>query len=166
MSKTLVALVLLAVVLGWNFIFTDTKKVDLTDPAKILQGLSLSLKYKMAVINYWKEKKSLPDAGTWAKEGQKITVDISKSLVKSIDVGVDAPGAITVSFTNKESIPFEKNIEGTKIILIPRVNGERLAWSCKGTLEQAYMPKKCQQTIAANNVSNDKESNELNEDGE
>jgi len=159
MNKTLVILVLAVIVLSWNFVFTDKKKVDLTDPARVLQGLSQSLQYKLAVRDYWKEKKNLPDAETWAKEGKKVDVDTSKSLVKSIEVGVDAPGAITVYFTNKESIQLEKDIKGTKIVLIPKAEGERLVWSCRGTMHQAYMPKKCQQDIATDNSETDEKIN-------
>jgi pilin len=144
MNKTLIILILAVIVLSWNFVFTTDKKIELTDQAKVLQGLSQSLKYKVEVIKYWKEKKSLPDAETWAKEGKKIEVDISKSLVKSIEVGIDAPGAITVFFKNKETIPLAKNIEDTKIVLLPEVKGERLLWSCSGTMVKEYLPAKCQ----------------------
>jgi hypothetical protein len=145
MNKTLVILILAVIVLSWNFVFTDSKKVEYTDPAKVLQGLSSAIKYKRAVLSYWQEKQVLPDKETWQKEGKKVEVDISKSLVKEIEVGVDAPGAITVHFMNKETIPLEKDIEGAKIILIPAVSGERLVWSCKGTMHKDYMPKKCEQ---------------------
>ncbi len=158
MNKTLVILILVVIVLSWNFIFTDSKKIDLTDPAKVLQGLSQSMQYKVAVKDYWKEKKSLPDAEMWAKEGKKINVDTSKSLVKNIEVGIDAPGAITVHFTNKETIQLEKDIEGTKIILVPEVKGERLIWSCRGTMDQAYMPKKCKQDVPENNTSTEEQN--------
>jgi pilin len=144
MNKTLVILILAVIVLSWNFVFTSTKKIELTDQAKVLQGLSQSIQYKRAVIKYWKEKKSLPDAETWLKEGKKIEIDISKSLVKSIEVGIDAPGAVTVHFTNKETITLEKDIDGTNIILIPEIKGERLVWSCKGTMHKEYLPSKCQ----------------------
>jgi pilin len=144
MNKTLVILVLAVIVLSWNFVFTSTKKVELTDQAKVLQGLSQSIQHKLAVIKYWKEKKSLPDAETWLKEGKKIEVDISKSLVKRIEVGVDAPGAITVYFTNKETNRLKKDIDGTKIILIPEAKGGRLVWSCNGTMDKEYLPTKCQ----------------------
>jgi pilin len=144
MNKALVILVLAVIVLSWNFIFTSDKKIVLTDQARILQGLSQSIQYKIAVIKYWKEKKNLPDAETWKKDGQKIEVDISKSLVKTIEVGVDAPGAVTVYFKNKETIQLEKDIEGTKIVLIPEAKGERLVWSCNGTMAKEYLPKKCQ----------------------
>ncbi len=144
MNKTLVILILAVIVLSWNFVFTSDKKIELTDQARILQGLSLSLKHKIAIKNYWKEKKSLPDAETWEKEGKKITVDLSKSLVKNIEVGIDAPGAIAVYFKNKETIPLEKDIEGTKIVIIPEVKGERLVWSCSGTMDREYLPAKCQ----------------------
>ena len=144
MSKTLVILILVVIVLSWNFIFTSEKKVDLTDQAKILQGLSQAMNYKLAVLGYWKEKKVLPDAETWQKEGKKLDVDTSKSLVKNIEIGVDSPGAVTVYFMNKETIPLEKDIEGTKIILIPEAKGERLVWKCTGTMDKEYLPGKCQ----------------------
>jgi pilin len=144
MNKTLVILILAVIVLSWNFVFTSDKKIELTDQAKILQGLSKSIKYKAAIIKYWKEKKKFPDAETWNKDGQKIEVDISKSLVKNIEIGVDAPGAVTVYFKNKETIQLEKDIEGTKIVLIPEVKGERLVWSCNGTMAKEYLPSKCQ----------------------
>ena len=143
MSKVLIILILTVVVLSWNFVFTDTKKVDLTDPAKVLQGLTHAIKYKRAVLDYWKENKVLPDAEVWAKDGKKVESDISKSLVEKIEIGIDGPGSVSVTFVNKETIKLEKNIDGTKIILTPEAKGERLIWSCIGTMPQEYMPKKC-----------------------
>lgn len=144
MSEMLIILILVVIALSWNFIFNSSKKIELTDQARVLQSLSQAMRYKLAVIKYWKEKKSLPDAETWEKEAEKIEVDTSKSLVKSIEVGVDAPGAITVYFKNKETIKLEKNIEDTKIVLTPEVKGERLIWSCHGTMVKEYLPAKCQ----------------------
>ena len=71
--------------------------------------------------------------------------------MENIEVGVDAPGAITINFTNKEAIQVERDIYGKKIVLIPEGMGERLNWSCKGTMYQEYMPKKCQQEITDEN---------------
>jgi hypothetical protein len=155
MSKTLVILILAVIVLSWNFIFSDKKKVELTDPAKVLQGLSHAIKYKSAVLVYWKENKTLPDAELWAKQNKKVESDFSKSLVERIEIGVDVPGSVTVSFMNKDSIQLEKNINGTKIILIPEPKGERLAWSCIGTMPQEYMPKKCSQQSQADKLKPD-----------
>ena len=143
MSKTLIILILVVIALSWNFVFSSSKKIELTDQARVLQSLSQAMRYKLAVMKYWKEKKSLPDAETWEKEAEKIEIDISKSLVKSIEVGVDAPGAITVYFKNKETIKLEKEIENTKIVLMPEVKGERLIWSCHGTMVKEYLPAKC-----------------------
>jgi Pilin (bacterial filament) len=144
MNKTLIILILAVIVLSWNFVFTDSKKVELTDPTKVLQGLSMAIKYKIAVKEYWREKESLPEAEEWQKTGKKVEVDIGKSLVKSIEVGADGPGVISVYFTNKETINVEKDIEGTKILLIPEAKGKRLAWTCKGTIDKEYLPAKCQ----------------------
>jgi len=144
MNKTLIVLILAIVVLSWNFIFTEDKKVEFTDQAKVLKSLSQSIPYKIAIIKYWKEKKTLPDAKTWLKEGEKIEIDISKSLIKSIEVGVYAPGAVTVYFKNRDTIELEHDIEGTKIVLIPEVKEGRLIWSCNGTMYKEYLPRKCQ----------------------
>lgn len=153
MIKTLVILILAVIVLSWNFVFTDNKKVDLTDPAKVLQGLSHAIKYKRGVREYWKVKKVLPDAAQWAKEGKKFESDYSKSLVERIEVGVDAPGSVKIFFMNKKSIKLEKNVNGTNITLMPKVNGESLIWSCIGTLPQEYMPKKCKQAVSKENIN-------------
>jgi pilin len=143
MNKTLIILILAVIVLSWNFVFTSSKKVELTDSAKVLQGLSRAIQYKRAVLDYWKVNGVLPDTEAWEKGDRKIEVDISKSLVKNIEVGVDGPGAISVFFTNKETIKIEKDIEGTKIVLTPEVKGERLMWTCKGTIDKEYLPAKC-----------------------
>ena len=143
MSKSLVILVLAVIVLSWNFIFTSDKKVDLTDSAKVLQGLSMAIPYKLAVLDYWKTHKVLPDADAWQKQGKQPKVDISKSLVSHIDVGVDGPGAISVFFTNKDNISVAKDINGEKIVLNPAAGGERLSWSCTGTIDKEYLPNKC-----------------------
>jgi Pilin (bacterial filament) len=147
MSKSLVILVLVVIVLSWNFVFTDSKKIEYTDPAKILQNLSIAIKFKKAVYTYWKQEKVFPDAETWEESGNQINIDTSKSLVKGVKVGEDGPGVITVTFENKESIPLEKDIDGATILLIPEAKGEKLDWSCKGTMHQDYMPKSCQQII-------------------
>jgi hypothetical protein len=144
MNKTLIALILFAVVLSWNFVFTDSKKLDLTDAAKVLQGLSTAIKYKIAVKEYWQEKGVLPDVGDWQKSGKKIDIDFSKSLVKNIDVGVDGPGAITVYFINKDVVNIAADINGKKIILKPSVKNDKLDWSCSGNLSRDLLPKACQ----------------------
>ena len=144
MNKTLVFLIIAMLVLSWNFVFTDSKKIDLTDPTKVLQGLSMALNYKVAVKEIWQTSGILPDAEEWRKADKKMNVDISKSLVKSIEVGADGPGVITVYLMNKETIKLAKDITGKKALLIPVVKGEHLVWSCKSTLDNEFLPKKCE----------------------
>lgn len=136
-------MILAVIVLSWNFVFTDNKKLDLTDPAKVLQGLSMAIKYKMAIKEYWQEKGELPEAEEWQKAGKKFNVDISKSLVKDIVIGADGPGVISVYFTNKKTVKLGKDIDGRKVMLIPEAKDKRLVWTCKGTLQQEYLPDKC-----------------------
>lgn len=136
-------MILAVLILSWNFVFTDNKKIELTDSARVLQGLSLAIKYKIAIKEYWQARGKLPETEDWKGIGQSIKVDISKSLVKAIDVGVNGAGVITVYFANKPNTRVEKNIDGQKILLIPEAKGERLVWSCKGSLDKEYLPKKC-----------------------
>ena len=144
MNKTLIVLILAVIILSWNFIFSDSKKLDLTDPAKVLQGLSTAIKYKIAVKDYWKEKGVLPGAEEWQKSGKKIEIDFTKSLVKNIEVGADGPGAITVYFTNKQNVSIATDINGTKIVLTPEIKGDKLDWLCSGTMAKDLMPTACQ----------------------
>lgn len=144
MNKTLIILILAVIVLSWNFVFNSSKKVDLTDAARVLQGLSQAISYKTAVREYWQQKKEFPTAEIWQKEGKKLNVDTSKSLVKSIEVGAEGPGMITVTFTNKETIKVASDIDDKKITLKPSVKGDRLTWSCSGTLTRELLPQKCQ----------------------
>lgn len=144
MKKTLLILVLAVIVLSWNFIFSSSKKIQLTDPAKVLQGLSLTFKYKLAVRDLWQQQGTLPDAATWQQFATKPQVDISKSLVKSIEVGLQGPGEITVTYENKPHINVNESIDGKTITLKPQVKGDKLVWSCSSTLSNALLPKACQ----------------------
>jgi Pilin (bacterial filament) len=144
MNKTLIILILAVIVLSWNFVFTDKKKIELTDSAKVLQGLSMAMKYKIAIKEYWQGTGVLPDAEAWQKAEKKIEVDLSKSLVKNIEVAADGPGIISVYFTNKETVSVAKDIAGKKVMLMPEAKGKRLVWACKGTLQKEYLPSKCQ----------------------
>ena len=144
MNKTLIILVLAVIILSWNFVFTSSKKIDLTDQAKVLQGLSLALRYKTAVREFWQEKGTLPDAKMWQKVAKKIEIDMGKSLVKNIVVGTETPGSITVYFTNKDNINVATDIKNTKIILKPEIKGDKLGWSCSGTLQKDLLPRPCQ----------------------
>lgn len=83
MNKTLIVLMLAVIVLAWNFVFTD-KKVGLTDQARVLQGLSNAIVYKMAIADYLAANHRLPDNKAWLNENKDIRVDLSQTIVKSI----------------------------------------------------------------------------------
>ena len=144
MKKILVILILATLVLGWNFIFSPSKKVQLTDPAKVLQGLSLALRYKIAVAGYWQQHQSLPSAEDWQKLDTRPRVDTSKSLVTDIKVGAAGPGSITVSFSNKDVINVAADITGKTIILMPIIIDNKLDWVCYGDVQAELMPQACQ----------------------
>ena len=142
MNKTLIVLLLAVIVLAWNFVFTD-REVGLTDQAKVLQGLSTALSYKTAIGKYWTEKKSLPDSVAWQNYQAGISVDLSRTIVGAIEVGVDGPGVISVHYEARPGLDSPAAIDGRKINLAPTVNGDRLEWVCQGTIEVGLLPKNC-----------------------
>lgn len=142
MNRTLIVLLLVVIVLSWNFVFTD-KQVGLTDQARVLQGLSTALPYKTAIADYWKKNGVLPAEADWQKSGTAITPDLSQTIVESIHVGVDGPGVISVHYTARPGLEAPERIAGKKINLIPAVITSRIEWTCKGTLEPELLPRNC-----------------------
>ncbi len=142
MNRTLILLVLVVIVLAWNFVFTD-KQVGLTDQARVLQGLSTALPYKTAIADYWSQKRVLPDQAAWKTSGPAINPDLSQTVVASIDVGVDGPGVITVHYTARPGLEAPERIAGKTIKLIPATDNASIVWTCKGTLEPALLPRNC-----------------------
>ena len=157
MNKNLIILIIAAIVLCWNFVFS-TKKVVLTDQARVLQGLSSAIAYKMAVKRYWEEKGMLPSAEDWDKEKQKVVVDLNQSIAKSIHVGVDGPGVISVLYAGSQDLEFSAEIDGEKINLIPKAQGGKLVWTCLGTLPVKFLPKKCSElpTVSISDTDTEK----------
>lgn len=142
MNKTLIVLVLAVIVLAWNFVFTD-REVELTDQAKVLQGLSTALSYKTAIGNYWNEKKDLPGSAEWQNYNTGLSVDLSRTIVRAIEVGIDGPGVISVHYVARPGLDSPAAIDGRKINLVPTVNGDRLEWACQGTIAAGLLPKNC-----------------------
>ncbi|MCH7696287.1 MAG: pilin [Proteobacteria bacterium] len=119
------------------------KKIGLTDQAKVLQGLSSAIAYKTAVRRYWEENRTLPGTEDWHKRKQKVLVDLTKSIVESIQVGEDGPGVISVLYAASQDLESSAEIHGKKINLIPEVQGGKLIWTCLGTLPLKLLPKRC-----------------------
>lgn len=142
MNKTLILLILFIIVLSWNFIFTE-KRVGLTDQAKVLQGLSSAIAYKTAVLKFWTDKGALPGNDEWDNEKPEVVVDISQTIVSSIQVGEDGPGVISVHYTAKPGLDAPGDIEGKKINLIPSAREGKLDWTCLGTLPARLLPRNC-----------------------
>ncbi|MGY8813832.1 MAG: pilin [Gammaproteobacteria bacterium] len=142
MKNKLLLLILAVIVLSWNFVFTD-KKVGLTDQAKVLQGLSSAISHKMAIANYWETNASLPNHEDWLKESPGVIVDISQTIVNKIQVGLDGPGVISVYYGAKPGLESPSEIDGKKINLIPKVEEDKLVWTCIGTFVANLLPRNC-----------------------
>jgi len=148
MKKILILLLLALVVLSWNFIFTD-KKVVLTIPARVLQGLSQAIAYKTAIENYWEQTATLPVYEDWIEESQQINIDLSQSIVKSIEVGKDGPGVITVLYSVRPGLGSAAEIDGRKINLVPVARNGKLDWTCVGTFGVDLLPGDCSPMISS-----------------
>jgi len=142
MNKTLIVLILLVLVLAWNFVFSD-KQVTLTDQAKVLQGLSSAVAYKTAVVEFWSAQGKLPDRTEWIRNAPPIKVDLSRTIVSAIEVGTDGPGVISVHYIARPGLESPAAIEGKTINLIPVVTNGKLAWMCKGSFDVTLLPKNC-----------------------
>ena len=142
MKKGLNLLIIIGLILFVSFALIPSK-IDYTDQAKVLQGLSHAAVYKKTVEEYWKDKGELPSGDDWNSNENKVAVDFSKSLVDSIHVGQDGPGTITVYYTNAKDEAAPADITGKKIILTPEAQDNQLIWSCKGTIPAQYLPVRC-----------------------
>ena len=146
MKKKLPLLILVIIVLCWNFVFTE-KTVGLTDQAKVLQGLSMAISFKAAVGNYWDKNKTLPSNVDWNNENPGVVVDLSQTIVNSIQVGEDGPGVISVLYGARPGLESPTEIDGKKINLIPGVQDGRLIWACEGTITTNLLPKNCSNLV-------------------
>ena len=142
MKKWLFALVVLALVLIWKFALSPSK-LEFTDRVKILQGINFAADHKSAIEEYWKNNGTFPGRDEWDKREDKIVIDFQGSLVKSIEVGVEGPGVITISYTNTRDQNISPVINGKNLFLVPEIKGEAIHWSCKGNLPPDFMPKPC-----------------------
>ena len=142
MKKWLFALVVLALFLVWKFALSPSK-LDFTDRVKILQGINFAADHKTAVAEYWKENGTLPTHEEWENRENKIVKDFQNSLVKSIEVGIDGPGVITIIYTNARDKKIPPVINNKKLYLSPVLTGEVIDWSCKGNLPPDFLPKPC-----------------------
>lgn len=142
MKTRLLVLILVALVLFWKFVLFPSK-LDLSDRAKVLHGLSLTKPYKEAIIKIWKAKGEFPAADNWTPEHLLAEDILAKSLVESIIVGEDAPGSITVYYTRRNDPGVLADVDGKKIVLIPFAQAGEVRWKCKGTLDNDLLPKVC-----------------------
>lgn len=108
-----------------------------------VKGMSLAQPYQAAVIEYWRRTGALPMPGDLAHEKILIKVEFDKTTVKSITVGEEGPGTVTVHYftTGIDSAPAA--IDNRTITLAPDLTDNKLTWSCRSTLPDEFTPRKC-----------------------
>ena len=142
MNRRLIILILLALVLVWNFVLFPSK-IEFSDRARVLQGISLARPYKEAIAEYWQSKAQFPVMEDWDRGSLVSAEKLGKSLVESIVVGEEAPGSISVYFTNRRDPNAPANIEGRKVVLTPFAVDAELSWRCTSTLPEDLLPLAC-----------------------
>lgn len=142
MNRRLVILILFAVVLIWTFVLFPSK-IELTDRTKVLQGVSLAKPYKAAIAGYWQSNAQFPAKEDWDPGSLVSAERLEKSLVKSIIIGEETSGSISIYFTNSRDPKMPVGIEGKKIVLIPSAQNGVVSWTCKGTLTEELLPVPC-----------------------
>ncbi len=143
MNRRLVILILLTLVLVWNFVLFPTK-IEFSDRTRVLQGLSFAKPYKDAIADYWKAKGQFPVQGELKSEKLISDEILDKSLVESIIVGEEAPGSISIYYTKRKDSSVLVDIEGKKLVIMPSTKAGELKWKCKGTLAVDLLPAACQ----------------------
>ena len=142
MNRRLVILILFAVVLVWTFVLFPSK-IELTDRTKVLQGVSLAKPVKEAIVAYWQSKAQFPTKEDWDPGSLVSAERLEKSLVKSIIIGEETSGSISIYFTNSRDPKMSVGIEGKKIVLTPSAQNGVVSWTCKGTLTEELLPVPC-----------------------
>ena len=143
MNRRLIVIILLALVLVWNFVLFPSK-IEFSDRAKVLQGISLARPYKEAIANYWKSKSELPGKEDWQSESLISIEVLEKSLLQSIVVGEETPGSISLLYTSRKDPDAPVDIQGKKVVLTPLAIDAELTWRCTSTLPKDLLPLACQ----------------------
>ena len=143
MNRRLIVIILLALVLIWNFVLFPSK-IEFSDRARVLQGISLAKPYKEAIVNYWKSESEFPGKEDWQSESLISFEVLDKSLLESIVVGEEAPGSISLLYTSLKDPNAPADIQGKKVVLTPFANDAGITWRCTSTLPEDLLPLACQ----------------------
>lgn len=141
MNKTLNFLFIILFIIVLAYLASPDR--EYTDKLWVLKGVSLAQPYKAAVIEYIQRTGELPGAGDIEQEKIFVRVDFANTAVETITIGEDKPGLVTVHYSTNgiDSAPVE--IDKQKIILSPTLSGNKLSWSCSGTMPVQFIPVIC-----------------------
>lgn len=141
MKKTLNFLFIMLFIIVIAYLFSPDKEYK--NKLWTLKGISLAQPYKAAVIEYVQKTNALPGAGDLEHEKIHVQVDLNSSPVKTITVGENGPGTVTVHYSTAgiESAPAE--LDNSTIILTPDLTENKLMWSCRGEMPSAFIPRNC-----------------------
>ncbi len=142
MNRRLIVIILLALVLVWNFVLFPSK-IEFSDRARVLQGILLAKPYKEAIVNYWISESEFPGEEDWQSESLVSIEVLGKSLLESIVVGEEAPGSISLLYTSRKDPNAPADIQGKKVVLTPFANDAGITWRCTSTLPEDLLPLPC-----------------------
>jgi hypothetical protein len=116
---------------------------EYTNKIWVLKGISVAAPYRAAVQEYWQNRKSLPGTGDLELEKIRVQVNLDRTAVQSVVIGEDGPGTVTVHYSTRDKKSAPAGINNTKIILTPVLSGNKLIWSCVGTMPAEIIPQAC-----------------------
>lgn len=102
------------------------------------EGLVLASGAKIAVWEYITDKGTFP--GTNASAGLPLATSIAGKYVSS--VAVSSGGSITVAYQSDQT---NDALRTSNLLLSPVNQGGSISWSCKGTINQRFLPSSCRQ---------------------
>lgn len=141
MKKTFNFLFIILFIIVAAYLFAPGKET--TNKLWVIRGISLAQPYKAAVIEYIQRTNSLPLPGDLEHEKILVKVDFSHTPVKTVTIGEEGPGTVTIHFftTGINSAPPE--INNKTITLTPDMANNKLTWSCRSTLPVEFIPAVC-----------------------
>lgn len=141
MKKILNFLFIILIIVVFAYLLSPDR--EYTSKLWVLKGISLAQPYRAAVIEYVQKTGVLPGPDDIEREKIFVRVDLENTAVKIITIGEENPGAVTIYYSTAglDSAPSE--INNHKIILSPSLTGNKLTWSCKGTMPADFIPVLC-----------------------
>lgn len=137
---TLIELMIVIAIVGILAAVALPAYQDYTARAQMSEALTLAEGQKAAVVEYYSDNGTFPNAN--ASAGIAAASTIKGKYVKSVEVKGDATSATITSTMNSTGV--NKDISGKTLVLVGKQNSGSFSWECKqGTVDNKFLPSSC-----------------------